>query len=86
MLALHAGLAGLPLGIALLSWFFKYCFILLESLESHATSPVAGDDGRAPHTTRAPAVVADGWNVCFAPLLNVFAAVLSAEFVTCAAV
>ena len=39
VLALHAGLAGLPLGIALLSWFFKYCFILLDAIVTGAEEP-----------------------------------------------
>jgi hypothetical protein len=36
-LALKAGFMGIPLGLLLLSWFFKYCFVLLDSV-------VAGDD------------------------------------------
>ena len=28
--ASHAGLLGLPLGLILISWFFKYCFILFD--------------------------------------------------------
>jgi hypothetical protein len=39
VLALHAGLAGLPLGVALLSWFFKYCFILLDAIVTGAHEP-----------------------------------------------
>jgi hypothetical protein len=39
VLALHAGFAGLPLGIALLSWFFKYCFILLDAIVTGADEP-----------------------------------------------
>ena len=38
-LALHAGWAGLPLAVALLSWFFKYCFILLDSIVVGAAEP-----------------------------------------------
>ena len=38
-LALHAGWAGLPLAVALLSWFFKYCFILLDSIVIGAAEP-----------------------------------------------
>jgi hypothetical protein len=37
LLALKAGLMGIPLAAILLSWFFKYCFILLDAL-------VAGDE------------------------------------------
>jgi uncharacterized protein YejL (UPF0352 family) len=37
LIALQAGLVGIPLGWVLLSWFFKYCFVLLDSL-------VAGED------------------------------------------
>lgn len=36
-LAAAAGLAGFPLAFLLFSWFFKYCFVLLDSV-------VAGDD------------------------------------------
>jgi hypothetical protein len=39
VLALRAGLAGLPLGIALVSWFFKYCFILLDAIVTGAEEP-----------------------------------------------
>ena len=38
-LALHAGWTGLPLMVALLSWFFKYCFILLDSIVIGAAEP-----------------------------------------------
>lgn len=31
-LALQAGFLGIPLGFLLLSWFFKYCFVLLDSI------------------------------------------------------
>jgi hypothetical protein len=31
LLAMRAGLAGLPLGVMLLSWFFKYCFVVLDA-------------------------------------------------------
>lgn len=37
VLALKAGLMGIPLGLLLLSWFFKYCLVVLDSI-------VAGDD------------------------------------------
>jgi len=36
-LAVAAGLAGIPLGFLLFSWFFKYCFVLFDSV-------VAGED------------------------------------------
>jgi hypothetical protein len=39
VLALHASLAGLPLAIALVSWFFKYCFILLDAIVTGAAEP-----------------------------------------------
>ncbi len=35
----HAGLAGIPLGLILLSWFFKYCFVLLDSIVAGNESP-----------------------------------------------
>lgn len=39
--ALHAGLAGIPLGLLLVSWFFKYCFILFDAVVRGAEdSPV----------------------------------------------
>jgi hypothetical protein len=38
-LALYAGWMGLPLAIALLSWFFKYCFILLDAIVIGAAEP-----------------------------------------------
>jgi hypothetical protein len=38
-LAFKAGWMGLPLTIALLSWFFKYCFILLDAIVTGAAEP-----------------------------------------------
>ena len=38
-LAFRAGWMGLPLTIALLSWFFKYCFILLDAIVTGAAEP-----------------------------------------------
>jgi hypothetical protein len=38
-LALQAGWMGLPLALALLSWFFKYCFILLDAIVTGAAEP-----------------------------------------------
>jgi hypothetical protein len=38
-LAFHAGFMGIPLAVALLSWFFKYCFILLDSIVTGASEP-----------------------------------------------
>jgi hypothetical protein len=37
LLAIKAGFVGIPLGWLLFSWFFKYCFIILDSV-------VAGED------------------------------------------
>jgi hypothetical protein len=37
LLAIKAGFVGIPLGLLLFSWFFKYCFVFLDSV-------VAGDD------------------------------------------
>jgi hypothetical protein len=31
LLSMRAGLAGLPLALMLLSWFFKYCFVVLDT-------------------------------------------------------
>jgi hypothetical protein len=38
-LAFHAGLMGIPLALALASWFFKYCFVLLDSIVTGADEP-----------------------------------------------
>jgi hypothetical protein len=38
-IALYAGWMGLPLAVALLSWFFKYCFILLDAIVIGAAEP-----------------------------------------------
>jgi len=38
-LAFHSGFAGVPLALALLSWFFKYCFILLDAIVTGAAEP-----------------------------------------------
>jgi hypothetical protein len=35
----HAGFVGIPLDVALVSWFFKYCFILLDAIVTGATEP-----------------------------------------------
>jgi len=37
--ASKAGLLGIPLGFLLLSWFFKYCFVLLDSIVAAETEP-----------------------------------------------
>jgi hypothetical protein len=37
VIAANTGWAGIPLGVILISWFFKYCFVLLDSV-------VAGED------------------------------------------
>jgi hypothetical protein len=37
--AFHAGLMGIPLALALVSWFFKYCFALLDSIVTGADEP-----------------------------------------------
>jgi hypothetical protein len=38
-LAAHAGYGGWLLGFMLISWFFKYCFILLDAIVTGATEP-----------------------------------------------
>ena len=38
-LALRTGWMGLPLALALVSWFFKYCFILLDAIVTGAAEP-----------------------------------------------
>jgi hypothetical protein len=37
LIAIQAGFIGIPLGLLIVSWFFKYCFIVLDAV-------VAGDD------------------------------------------
>lgn len=39
VVASKAGLMGIPLGFLLLSWFFKYCFVLLDSIVAGDTEP-----------------------------------------------
>lgn len=39
IVVLKARLAGVLLGLVLLSWFFKYCFILLDAIIAGATEP-----------------------------------------------
>jgi hypothetical protein len=39
LLAAKAGYAGIPLGFLLLSWFFKYCFVVLDSIIAGAEEP-----------------------------------------------
>jgi hypothetical protein len=38
-LASHAGWMGIPLALLLTSWFFKYCFILLDAVIAGAAEP-----------------------------------------------
>ncbi|HEY0342391.1 MAG TPA: hypothetical protein VGC34_16435, partial [Steroidobacteraceae bacterium] len=38
-LAAHAGFGGWLLGLMLVSWFFKYCFILLDAIVTGAAEP-----------------------------------------------
>lgn len=41
LLAMHAGLPGIPLAAILVSWFFKYCFVVLDAaLAGHDELPV----------------------------------------------
>src|SRR5215813_1982859 len=39
VLVAKAGLLGIPMGLILLSWFFKYCFVLLDSITAGSESP-----------------------------------------------
>ena len=41
VVVLQARLTGILLGLVLLSWFFKYCFILLDGLIAGAKEPPA---------------------------------------------
>jgi hypothetical protein len=38
-LAFHASFLGIPLALILVSWFFKYCFVLLDASITGATEP-----------------------------------------------
>lgn len=38
-LVAKAGFLGIPLGLILLSWFFKYCFVLLDSIVAGTEEP-----------------------------------------------
>jgi hypothetical protein len=38
-LAVHASFLGIPLALVLVSWFFKYCFVLLDAIVTGATEP-----------------------------------------------
>lgn len=39
VLVAHAGILGIPMGLILLSWFFKYCFVLLDSITAGNETP-----------------------------------------------
>jgi hypothetical protein len=39
LLASKAGLMGIPLGFLLLSWFFKYCFVVLDAIVAGESEP-----------------------------------------------
>ena len=39
LLAFKAGLTGIPLGFLLFSWFFKYCFVLFDSVAAGEDEP-----------------------------------------------
>jgi hypothetical protein len=39
MLAMRAGIAGIPLALILISWFFKYCFVLLDAIIAGEEEP-----------------------------------------------
>ncbi|HEV7442193.1 MAG TPA: hypothetical protein VGO18_06325, partial [Steroidobacteraceae bacterium] len=39
VMASKAGLMGIPLGFLLLSWFFKYCFVVLDSIVAGEAEP-----------------------------------------------
>jgi hypothetical protein len=39
MIAFKAGFVGIPLGLLLLSWFFKYCFIVMDAIVVGAEEP-----------------------------------------------
>jgi hypothetical protein len=39
VLVANAGFLGIPMGLILLSWFFKYCFVLLDSIAAGSETP-----------------------------------------------
>ena len=39
VLVANAGFLGIPMGLILLSWFFKYCFVLLDSITAGSETP-----------------------------------------------
>jgi hypothetical protein len=39
ILVVNGGLLGIPFGAILLSWFFKYCFVLLDSVVAGSETP-----------------------------------------------
>jgi hypothetical protein len=39
VLVSHAGILGIPMGLILLSWFFKYCFVLFDSIVAGNETP-----------------------------------------------
>ena len=39
VLAVRAGLLGIPLAVILVSWFFKYCFVLLDAIVAGEEEP-----------------------------------------------
>jgi hypothetical protein len=39
VLALRGGILGIPLGVLLVWWFFKYCFLLLDAVMADETEP-----------------------------------------------
>jgi hypothetical protein len=59
LLAMRAGLAGIPLAIILLSWFFKYCFVVLDSaLLGHHELPVLSIEMVNPFDEQRPVAAA----------------------------
>src|SRR5215471_9912513 len=59
LLSMHAGLAGLPLAGLLVSWFFKYCFVVLDTaLTGHDELPVLSAEMLNPLTEQRPLGVA----------------------------
>src|SRR5215467_13053854 len=39
VLVAKAGFLGIPMGLILLSWFFKYCFVLFDSITAGNETP-----------------------------------------------
>jgi hypothetical protein len=59
LLAIKAGFVGIPLGLLLFSWFFKYCFVIFDSVVAgHDEPPVLSIEMVNPISEQRPLVLA----------------------------